>query len=44
MLIDDDCLGVLVAHFLVKPFHKHATDLGLESFTVSVSLGNENAG
>ena len=32
MLIDDDCLGVLVAHFLVKPFHKHATDPGIGVF------------
>ena len=44
VLIDDDCLGVLVAHFLVKPFHDSLQTLGLEALTVGVSLGNENAG
>ena len=28
-LIDDDCLRVLVAHFLVKPFHESCTDPGI---------------
>lgn len=44
MPIDNDCLGVFVAHFLVKPFHETPQILGLEALTVSVSLGNENAG
>lgn len=44
MLIDDDCLGVLVAHFLVKPFHESPQTLGLEALMVGVSLGNENTG